>query len=328
MANGPKNPSNKNDKTTETTEVGPRRPLLRSRENRVLWGVAGGLAEHLGFNATLVRIAFVVLCLFGGAGILAYLVLAVALREDDGSGNPVDESVWARLGKVALVCLLVVIGLCLALCLAALSAWVTATGHGTVIASVVIAVGIALVAAAFANLRRRITPGLLSLALVLAIPAGAVAAADIDIDSSIGERTYTPTVVGDIPADGYELGTGQLVVDLRQLPWAKGETIPVSAHLGIGQMIVSVPKRVCIDGHATGKAGELVVGGEASHGIDPDVDKGSATSQAPRLALDADIQLGQMVVTDKDPDEVDRRDYDSDSDYSQEEASQRTVCGR
>src|SRR5829696_2095724 len=140
MANQPKNPS-ENDKTTETTEVGPRRPLLRSRKNRVLWGVAGGLAEHLGFNATLVRIAFVVLCLFGGAGILAYLVLAVALREDDGSGNPVDESVWSRLGKVALVCLLVAIGLCAAVCLAAVSAWATATGHGTVVAGVVIAVG-------------------------------------------------------------------------------------------------------------------------------------------------------------------------------------------
>jgi phage shock protein PspC (stress-responsive transcriptional regulator) len=329
MANEPKNPRKKKDETAETTEaVGPRGRLLRSRDNRMLWGVAGGIAEHIGVSSLLVRVAFVVISLFGGAGILAYLVLAVALPEDDGTGQPVPESVWARLGKVALVCLLVVIGLCLAVCLAALSAWVTATGHGTVIASVVIAVGVALVAAAFANLRRRITPALLSLALVLAIPAGAVAAADIDIDSSIGERTYTPTVVGDIPADGYELGTGQLVVDLRQLPWTKGETIPVSAHLGIGQMIVSVPKRVCIDGHATGKAGELVVGGEVSHGIDPDVDQGSATSEAPRLDVDADIQLGQIVVTDKDPDEVDRRDYDSDSDYGQEEASQRTVCGR
>jgi len=327
MANQPKNPS-ENDKTTETTEVGPRRPLLRSRKNRVLWGVAGGLAEHLGFNATLVRIAFVVLCLFGGAGILAYLVLAVALREDDGSGNPVDESVWSRLGKVALVCLLVAIGLCAAVCLAAVSAWATATGHGTVVAGVVIAVGVALVVAAFANLRRRITPALLTLALVLGLPAGAVAAADIDIDSSIGERTYTPTVVSDIPADGYKLGTGQLVVDLRRLPWTKGETIPVAAHLGIGQMIVSVPKRVCVDGHATGKAGELIVAGDVSHGIDPDVDQGSPTSGAPRLDIDADIQLGQIIITDEDPDDVERHDSDNDYDYSEELDEQKLVCGR
>jgi phage shock protein PspC (stress-responsive transcriptional regulator) len=326
MANQAKDP--KNEKTEEQKPVGPQRRLLRSRSDRVVWGVAGGLAEHLGFHPTLVRIAFVVLSLFGGAGVLAYLVLAVALPENDGSGKPVDESVWARLGKVALVCLLVAIGLCLAVCLAALSAWVTATGHGTVVASVVIAVGVALVAAAFMNLRRRVTPALLTLALVLGIPAGAIAAADIDIDSSIGERTYTPTVAADIPADGYQLGTGQLVVDLRQLPWAKGETIPVSAHLGIGQMIVSVPTRVCVDGHATGKAGELIVAGEVSKGIDPDVNQGSATSQAPRLDLDADIQLGQITVTDRDPDEVERHGPDYDDDYSEELDQQRLVCGR
>jgi phage shock protein PspC (stress-responsive transcriptional regulator) len=325
MADQAKDPKNKDEKTTE---VGPRRRLLRSRDDRVLWGVAGGLAEHIGFNPTLVRIAFVVLSLFGGAGVLAYLVLAVALPEDDGSGKPVDESVWARLGKVALVCLLIAIGLCVAVGMAAASAWVTATGHGTVIAGVVIAVGVGLVAAAFANVRRRITPALLTLALVLGLPAGAVAAADIDIDSSIGERTYTPTVVSDIPANGYELGTGQLVVDLRQLQWAKGQAIPVSAHLGIGQMIVSVPKRVCVDGRATGKAGELIVAGDVSHGIDPDVDQGSPTSDAPRLDLAADIQLGQIIVTDEDPDDVERHDSDNDYDYSEELDEQRLVCGR
>src|SRR5690348_1446696 len=89
MANQPKNPKNKNASTEQTAAVGPRRPLLRSKHDRWLWGVAGGLAEHIGFNATLVRIAFVVSSFFGGAGILAYLVLAVALPEDDGTGQPV-----------------------------------------------------------------------------------------------------------------------------------------------------------------------------------------------------------------------------------------------
>src|SRR5919197_726960 len=255
MANQPKN---SRKKTTEETQVGPRRPLLRSRDNRLVWGVAGGLAEHIGFNATLVRLAFVVVSLFGGAGVLAYLVLAVALPEDDGTGKPVPDSVWARLGKVLLVCFLVAIGLGVAAVLAFASAWATATGHGTVVAAVVIALGARLVAAAFApSVRRRITPWLLTAALVLGIPAGAIAAADIDIDGSIGQRTYTPSVPADIPADGYKLGTGQLNVDLRHLPWKPGQTIAVSAHLGIGQMIVSAPPRVCVQGHATGTAGEL-----------------------------------------------------------------------
>ena len=145
MANKDKN-EKKTSKKNDETAVGPRRPLLRSKDDRVLWGVAGGLAEHIGFNATLVRIAFVVITLFGGAGLLAYLVLAVALPEDDGTGKPVDESVWARLGKVVLVCFLVAIGLCVSAFLAVVSAWFTATGHGTIVAGVVIAVGWIIVA--------------------------------------------------------------------------------------------------------------------------------------------------------------------------------------
>jgi phage shock protein PspC (stress-responsive transcriptional regulator) len=326
MTNQPKNPSKKKQ---DEQAVGPRRALLRSKDDRVLWGVAGGLAEHIGFNATLVRIAFVVITLFGGAGLLAYLVLAVALPEDDGTGNPVPESAWARFGKVFVVCVLVAIGLAVAAFLAAVSAWTTATGHGGIIAAVVIALGIALVAFAFApEWRRRSTPLLLTTALVLGIPAGAIAAADIDIDGSIGQRTYTPNAVADVPADGYELGTGQLVVDLRELPWQKGRTIAVSSHLGIGQMIVSVPKNVCVVGHATGKAGELVVAGEVSHGVDPDVSLGTPTTGAPRLDLSADIQLGQMIVTDQPPDQAENGsgvDYDH---HKETLATQGTVCGR
>ena len=325
MANQPKK-----DKKTEKdeTKVGPRRPLLRSRDDRMLWGVAGGLADHLGFNATLVRVAFVVITLFGGAGLLAYLVLAVALPEDDGTGEPVDESVWARLGKVVLVCILVAIALVLAAGIAAVSAWITATGHGTVVAVAVIALGFALVAAAFAtDVRRRLTPPLVVLALVLGIPAGAVAAADIKFDNSVGQRTYTPTVAADLPADGYKLGTGQLVVDLRQLPWAPGQTIAASAHLGIGQMIVSVPSSVCVVGHTTAKAGDLVVAGDVSNGVDPEVDQGTPRSKAPRLDLDADIQLGQLIVTDEAPDEIDTHGVDYDH-HQQEADAQRQVCGR
>jgi phage shock protein PspC (stress-responsive transcriptional regulator) len=324
------NEEKSSEKRTESTEpVGPRRPLLRSKHNRVLWGVAGGLGDHIGVSPLLVRVAFVVLSLFGGAGILAYLVLAVALPEDDGTGTPVPDSVWARLGKVLLVCFLVALGLGVAAVMAFASAWATATGHGTVVAAVVIALGAGLVAAAFATgVRRRITPWLLTAALVLGLPAGAIAAADIDIDGSIGERTYTPTVSTDIPADGYKLGTGQLVVDLRDLPWKPGETIAASAHLGIGQLIVSVPPNVCVQGQATGKAGELVVAGQVSHGIDPDVSVGTATSKAPRLQLDADIQLGQMVVTDENPDKVSGHGTRYDERRQELEDRQRQVCGR
>jgi phage shock protein PspC (stress-responsive transcriptional regulator) len=324
----------KNKTQKKEKEVGPRRPLLRSRDDRMIWGVAGGLAAHVGFSPILVRITFVLISLFGGAGLLAYLVLAVALPEDDGTGEPVPESVWARLGKVVLVSVLVALGLGLAAFLAAASAWTAATGHGTIVAAVVIALGATMVAAAFiGDVRRRIVPWLLVTGLVLAVPAGAVAAADVHIDESIGERTYTPTVAADVPESGYELGTGQLIVDLRELPWAKGQAIPVSAELGFGQMIVSVPSNVCVDGQATAKGGELIVAGEVSDGIDPEVDQGEPLTDAPQLDLDAEVQFGQVIVTDRSPEEVDSHGpgwdrHDDAGDYQGEADSQRQVCGR
>jgi signal transduction histidine kinase len=51
-----------------------RPPLRRSRRNRILGGVAGGVAEHLGFDPLAVRIAFVGLG-FTGFGIIVYLLL-------------------------------------------------------------------------------------------------------------------------------------------------------------------------------------------------------------------------------------------------------------
>ncbi|HET8593255.1 MAG TPA: PspC domain-containing protein [Solirubrobacterales bacterium] len=330
MANQPKDSKSKKNQS----EIGPRRPLLRSRDDRIVWGVAGGLAAHVGFEPILVRIAFVITSLFGGAGLLAYLVLAVALPEDDGTGKPVPESVWARLGKVALVSMLVLLALGLAAVLAAVSAWTAATGHGTVVAAIVIALGAALVAAAFiGESRRRLVPWLLAAALVFGIPAGAIAAADIQIDESMGERTYEPTTETDVPDSGYELGIGQLVVDLRELPWKGGRAIPVSAHLGLGQLIVSVPSNVCVDAHVTAKGGDLIVAGQFSDGIDPEVDQGEPLTDAPQLDLDADIQFGQVIVTDKPPEQVDsggrgwERNPDRD-DYESEADTQREVCGR
>jgi phage shock protein PspC (stress-responsive transcriptional regulator) len=330
MAEQRKNDNEKKDQS----EVGPRRPLLRSRSDRKIWGVAGGLAAHIGFDPTLVRAAFVITSFFGGAGLLAYLVLAVALPEDDGTGKPVAESVWARLGKVVLVTALVALALCVAACLAAVSAWAVATGHGTVVAAVVIALGAALIVAAFiSDFRRRLVPWLITAALVLAIPAGAVAAADVHIDESMGERTYTPTAATDVPESGYELGMGQLVLDLRELPWTRGQAIPVSAELGLGQMIVSVPPNVCVDGHVTAKGGDLIVAGERSNGIDPEVDQGEPRTDAPQLDLDAEIQFGEVIVTEKAPEEVDSHnrglaDDPDENEYRGELDSQRQVCGR
>jgi phage shock protein C len=59
------------------------RVLRRSRTNRRIAGVCGGLAAYFGISPTLVRLLFVLLALPGGVpGILIYLVLWFAIPEE------------------------------------------------------------------------------------------------------------------------------------------------------------------------------------------------------------------------------------------------------
>ena len=48
--------------------------LYRSRTNRMLAGVCGGIAEHFGIDPTLVRLGWVLLTLAGGGGVLLYII--------------------------------------------------------------------------------------------------------------------------------------------------------------------------------------------------------------------------------------------------------------
>jgi phage shock protein PspC (stress-responsive transcriptional regulator) len=58
------------------------RKLYRSRTDRKLAGVCGGLAQYLNADPTLIRVLFVVLALLGGPGLVIYLVLWILVPEE------------------------------------------------------------------------------------------------------------------------------------------------------------------------------------------------------------------------------------------------------
>lgn len=87
----------------------PVRRLRRSPTNRVLGGVCGGVAEMIGVEAVVVRLAFAVLAVAGGWGVVLYLVLWAALPSQDG-GAPLVHRQWReddvkRAGSLGLVVL-------------------------------------------------------------------------------------------------------------------------------------------------------------------------------------------------------------------------------
>jgi phage shock protein C len=53
------------------------RRLYRCRENRVLAGVASGVAEFFGLDPTLVRVLWFISILFGGIGLIVYIGMAI-----------------------------------------------------------------------------------------------------------------------------------------------------------------------------------------------------------------------------------------------------------
>jgi phage shock protein PspC (stress-responsive transcriptional regulator) len=89
------NTVNPEDTITESerpTHSAPEHVLLRrSYDDRMLGGVAGGLARYLGVDTMIVRIAFVVLAVFG-PGILLY-VAGLLLIPDEGSDQSIAGSV-------------------------------------------------------------------------------------------------------------------------------------------------------------------------------------------------------------------------------------------
>jgi phage shock protein PspC (stress-responsive transcriptional regulator) len=323
---------------------GPRR-LYRSKDNRVLWGVCGGIAEFFGIDPVLVRVAAVALVFAGGAGLILYLaalLLVPAQGEGDeppkgpsrgvaiagvivlviavGSWLPWGGDWWlgwsiVPLGFLALAGLIVwrvatgerpggdarsvlrAIGLGLALlvgcsALAIAAGWAAAAGGGTAIAGIVIAAGLALVAGAFLGPRLR---WLILPAIAVALPAGVVAAADIDVKGGYGDRTYRPATSSAV-RDSYRMGAGKLVVDLRGANLTPGDH-PIKLDIGVGEAQLVVPPGVCVSTDSHLGMGGVQVFDRDSGGIDVDwTDERTAPAGTPRVLVDANVGIGAFTV--------------------------------
>jgi phage shock protein PspC (stress-responsive transcriptional regulator)/predicted membrane protein len=234
--------------------------------------------------------------LFGAAvpTLIVVAVLAVAgqrLLANRGENQPAA----ARIAGAALILSGIVLG---ALVLAVGGAVATAAGGGTAIAIVVVVLGIAMVALSFQDGQARRARWLALPALALAIPAGVVAAAGVDVHHGVGTRNYAPASIADVRPAGYQLGVGQLVVDLRDTQWPKGDTINLKVDVGTGHALVLVPEDVCVQSHARTGLGYVGVLGTDDGGADIDTQRGTV-DRSPgmrRLVLNAKMGIGAVEV--------------------------------
>ena len=64
--------------------------LYRSRTDKQICGVCGGLAKYFNLDVSIVRLVTVLLVLFAGGGLLAYIVAALIIPEEPS--NVVEEA--------------------------------------------------------------------------------------------------------------------------------------------------------------------------------------------------------------------------------------------
>ena len=216
------------------------------------------------------------------AGVIVYLLVRV--MRDDGASQVSGIAARIAIGVVLLA--LSVGGF-------AAAAAGSALGGGIAIAGLIVACGIGLVGGAFRGGAR----WLIAPAIVLALPLAAVAAADLDVRGTWGDRTFRPASVAELGA-GYEMGVGSMKVDLRDLELPPGRT-ELPLQLGIGEIQVLAPADMCVTADGNISIGAFDAGDGEQGGIDIDVaDRWSVDPGVRYVHLDVDLGVGAVRVGD------------------------------
>ena len=328
---------------------GPRR-LKRSRDDRLIAGVCGGLGKYFGIDPVIFRVAAVALVFLGGAGALLYLA-AILLVPDEGSDQESGRSLSQRgLAITGVVLLVVAAGAIFShgpfhfwpawplgfLLLFGLAIWWLATAErpsgGTtggdaprktgqrlllgllvLVGSAAFAIGGAIVAGAWSTTAAGIAVlsvavmvglgafagfgrWLILPALAFAIPVGVVSAAGIDLHGGAGNREYNPVSTQQL-RPSYRVGAGRLMVDVSNANLTPGDH-PLKLRVGLGEAVLVVPSNVCVATKAHAGVGNVERFGESHGGVDVDFDdQPPAAGTNPRIVLDADVGMGQVLIT-------------------------------
>jgi phage shock protein PspC (stress-responsive transcriptional regulator) len=281
---------------TENTTAQPAvKRLERSRDDRMLAGVCGGLARYFDLNAAFYRVGFVVLTLLGGAGILIYLAAALVIPEEGKADSIAAEALRERREKPWQVIGLGLIGVAIACLLSRATLW--PRGDAAWILVLLAGAVILWTQRRAGGARPRVLRGLAIAAVVVVVLALAAAAAvatafHVDVGNGIGTRTYVPAAAADVHRD-YKLGIGRLRIDLSGVRLPRGET-DVDARVGIGELVVTVPENAAVRVKGDAQIGAVDVFDRHADGHDAGLTVGATGRRV--LVLHVRAGLGQVTV--------------------------------
>jgi phage shock protein C len=281
---------------TETAATPPLDPpnsapmFVRPREGRMIAGVCSGIAQRWNLDLTLVRIVTVVLTLFTGVALAAYLGAWLLTPSTDGPAPLTADSKtarWAsrngdRLMRRGPLILLIVLAAIL------LSGLAHALWFG---APVGLLVAVLLIAIVVGTKRGRWL--LVTIAALLAVGLATVGV----FGAHFGTRSYTVASVDDLH-DHYDFGAGKVNLDLSALSTVSGRH-STNVRLGRGDVTVVVPQDVAVVVHGQSGLGTVVVDGHKVSGVDAEqtrtVGAGAVTSDD-RLFVDVVVGVGKVTI--------------------------------
>ena len=68
-----------------------KKKLFKSRNDRKVAGVCGGIAEYIDIDSTLIRLVWVLLVFCAGTGFLAYIIAAIVMPDESVNYNNNDN---------------------------------------------------------------------------------------------------------------------------------------------------------------------------------------------------------------------------------------------
>jgi phage shock protein PspC (stress-responsive transcriptional regulator) len=295
---------------THTLENGAAKRLERSRSDRMVAGVCGGLARYFDIHPAFYRVGFVVLTLLGGAGILIYAAAALVIPDEGKEDSVATAALRNRRDRPWPLIGLALVGVALASLLSHATLWphgdawflllvagaviLWITRHSTEVASD----DASALAAEDSRRLRRVGKGLAIAAgtiIALTLVTAAIFASifHVHVGRGVGDRNYVVAGSQDLHRN-YRLGIGDLNVDLRNVSLPRGET-HVAARVDVGNLRVVVPEGVALRVHGDAQLGQVEVLGQIADGRN--VDKNVAQAGKRILVLDAHVGVGKVTVT-------------------------------
>jgi len=296
------------------THIPEVRRLERSRSDRMVAGVSGGLARYFEIHPAVFRVGFVVLTLLGGAGLLIYAAAWLVIPDEGNEDSVATAALRERRDRPWPLIGLGLLAVAGAILLSRTTLWFDGDAWWLfLIAGAVIlwvsrkprpaaepATGTTETTTVVPRESHRVRSFFRWLAIVVAsllalfaIAVGVFAAVfDVHPGRGIGDQDYIVTTPDGL-RDEYRLGIGTLDIDLGRMQFPPGVTY-LDARVDLGDLHVIVPPGVAVRGYGEARAGNVNILGKEDDGWNADVD---LSGTGPRvLDLVARVGAGSVRV--------------------------------